>query len=66
MVRCSVYLSGIITVRAGLAALWAETGADKLMVVSDIYDHSARLHSYELITAAHAENGSVSMMGAVA
>jgi hypothetical protein len=36
------------------------------MVVSDIYDHSARLHSYELIAAAHAENGNVSMMGAVA
>ena len=36
------------------------------MVVSDIYDHSARLHSYELIAAAHAENSSVPMMGAVA
>jgi luciferase family oxidoreductase group 1 len=54
------------TVRAGLAALLAETGADELMVVSDIYDHGARLHSYELIAAAHAGNGSVSMMGAVA
>jgi luciferase family oxidoreductase group 1 len=53
-------------VRAGLAALLAETEADELMVVSDIYDHNARLHSYELIASAHAENGSVSMMGAVA
>jgi alkanesulfonate monooxygenase SsuD/methylene tetrahydromethanopterin reductase-like flavin-dependent oxidoreductase (luciferase family) len=54
------------TVRAGLAALSAETGADELMVVSDIYDHGARLHSYELIAAAHAGNGSESKVGAVA
>lgn len=32
-------------VGAGLAALFAETGAEELMVVSDIYDHGARLHS---------------------
>mgnify|MGYP005806482363 CR=1 FL=1 len=37
------------TVRAGLDALVAETGADELMIVSDIYDHSARLRSFELI-----------------
>ena len=54
------------TVRAGLAALAAETGADELMVVSDIYDHGARLRSFELIAAAHAGNGSESEVGAVA
>jgi luciferase family oxidoreductase group 1 len=54
------------TVRAGLAALLAETGADELMVVSDIYDHRARLHSFELIAAAHAANGRSSVMDAVA
>jgi alkanesulfonate monooxygenase SsuD/methylene tetrahydromethanopterin reductase-like flavin-dependent oxidoreductase (luciferase family) len=59
-------VGGTDTVRDGLAALLSETGADELMVVSDIYDHSARLHSYELTAAAHAENGDVSMMGAVA
>jgi alkanesulfonate monooxygenase SsuD/methylene tetrahydromethanopterin reductase-like flavin-dependent oxidoreductase (luciferase family) len=53
------------TVREGLAALFAETGADELMVVSDIYDHGTRLHSYELIAAAHASNASAPM-GAVA
>lgn len=37
------------TVRDGIAALVAETGADELVVVSDIYDHTARLRSYELI-----------------
>jgi luciferase family oxidoreductase group 1 len=54
------------TVRAGLAALSAETGADELMIVSDIYDHAARLRSFELIAAAHAGNGSESEVGAVA
>ena len=37
------------TVRAGIEALIAETGADELMVVSDVYDHAARLRSFELI-----------------
>lgn len=54
------------TVRAGLAALIAETRADELMIVSDVYDHGARLHSYELIAAAHANAASVSKIGAVA
>ncbi len=54
------------TVRAGLAALLAETAANELMVVSDIYDHGARLHSFELIAAAHAGNGNVSEVGAIA
>ncbi|MDB5567623.1 MAG: alkane 1-monooxygenase [Tardiphaga sp.] len=44
------------TVRAGLAALIAETGADELMVVSDVYDHATRLHSYQLIAKANAKN----------
>jgi luciferase family oxidoreductase group 1 len=37
------------TVRAGLEALVAETGADELIVVSDAYDHAKRLRSFELI-----------------
>jgi luciferase family oxidoreductase group 1 len=40
------------TVRRGIAALVAETGADELMIVSDVYDHEARLRSFELIAAA--------------
>ena len=40
------------TVRAGLKALVAETGADELIVVSDVYDHPARLRSFELIAEA--------------
>jgi luciferase family oxidoreductase group 1 len=37
------------TVRAGIDALTAETGADELIVVSDVYEHTARLRSFELI-----------------
>ncbi len=39
-------------VRAGIDALVAETGADELIIVSDIYDHAARLRSFELIAQA--------------
>jgi alkanesulfonate monooxygenase SsuD/methylene tetrahydromethanopterin reductase-like flavin-dependent oxidoreductase (luciferase family) len=40
------------TVRAGIDALVAETGADELMIVSDVYDHALRLRSFETIAAA--------------
>jgi luciferase family oxidoreductase group 1 len=42
------------TVRAGIDALVKETGADELIVVSDIYDHPTRLRSFELIAEAAA------------
>ena len=37
------------TVRMGLEALVAETGANELIVVSDVYDHPTRLRSFEII-----------------
>src|ERR1700692_2538384 len=40
------------TVRSGIDALVAETGADELMIVSDVYDHVTRLRSFELIASA--------------
>ncbi len=40
------------TVRKGLRAFVAETGVDEVMVVSDVYNHQARLHSIELIAEA--------------
>jgi len=40
------------TVRAGLAALIAETKADELMIVSDVYEHPQRLKSYRMIAEA--------------
>ncbi len=40
------------TVRKGMAALVEETGADELIVVSDVYEHFERLRSIELIAKA--------------
>ena len=42
------------TVRAGMEALVAETGADELIVVSDVYEHSRRLKSFKIIAEAAA------------
>ncbi|MEY4884087.1 MAG: hypothetical protein RIS34_1941 [Pseudomonadota bacterium] len=36
------------TVRASLKAFIARTGADELMITSQIFDHAARLRSYEI------------------
>jgi len=47
------------TVAAGMAALVAETGADELMIVSDVFDHAARLRSVQLIGEAAAMVGAV-------
>jgi luciferase family oxidoreductase group 1 len=47
MLSCSV-VGSPETVRRGLEAFAARTGADELMVASQIYDHEARLRSYEL------------------
>ncbi|MCA0972086.1 LLM class flavin-dependent oxidoreductase [Halobacillus litoralis] len=38
------------TVRRKLEAFQAETDADELMIVSQIYDQEARLHSYQLVS----------------
>jgi luciferase family oxidoreductase group 1 len=36
------------TVRSALAAFIARTKADELMITSQMFDHQARLHSYEI------------------
>jgi luciferase family oxidoreductase group 1 len=51
MLSCTVVGSGE-TVRRGLHALVDATGADELMIASQIFDHAARLRSYELTAAA--------------
>jgi luciferase family oxidoreductase group 1 len=40
------------TVNAGIENLVNRTQADELMIVSDVFDHSARLRSFELIAGA--------------
>lgn len=39
------------TVRSGLQTLLNETGADEIMVNGQIFDHQARLHSFEIVAA---------------
>ena len=43
-----------LTVRAGLAHLHKATGADELMLVSDVYDPALRLRSLDIAAQAHA------------
>ena len=45
------YVGSPDTVREGLESVIAETDADELIVAAAIYDHSARVHSYELLAS---------------
>ena len=40
------------TVRSGIDALVTETGADELMIVSDVDDHASQLPPLEFIASA--------------
>jgi luciferase family oxidoreductase group 1 len=51
MLGCSFFGSPE-TIKAKLEPMIAETGADELMVVGAIWDHAARVRSYELLAAA--------------
>ncbi len=42
-------VGGARTVRARLEDLVARTGADELLLTSQIYEHSARRRSYEIV-----------------
>jgi hypothetical protein len=42
-------------VRRGLRELVARTGADELMVAAQVFDHGARLRSFEILAEVHAE-----------
>ena len=53
------------SVRERLAALHAETGADELMLTAHIYDHDARLRSFELASHAMRGVGQTGRRGAV-
>jgi luciferase family oxidoreductase group 1 len=39
------------TVRNGIAAFIERTGADELMITSQVYDHATRLRSYEIVAS---------------
>jgi luciferase family oxidoreductase group 1 len=42
------------TVRRGLSDFLRRTGADELMITAQIFDHAARVRSFEIAAAAHA------------
>lgn len=48
MLACS-FVGTREMIRAGLERFIAETGVDELMVASAIYDHAARIRSYEIL-----------------
>jgi luciferase family oxidoreductase group 1 len=45
------YVGSPDTVREGLESVVAETQADELIVAAAIHDHSARVHSYEILAS---------------
>jgi len=47
-------VGGPQTVRRGLESVIARTGADELIVAAQIYDHAARLRSYEILAEVRA------------
>jgi luciferase family oxidoreductase group 1 len=51
MLECS-FVGSSDTVRSGLSHFVADTGADEVIVAAAIYDHAARLRSYELLAEA--------------
>ncbi len=51
MLDCSI-IGSVDTVRQGLETLVGRTGADELIVVSDVFDFERRLRSFELIATA--------------
>ncbi len=50
-------VGSVETVRAGMRAFVERTGADELMVTSQVFDHAARLRSYELLAGIRDEAG---------
>ncbi len=51
MLACA-YVGSKATIRAGLDGFLADTGADEVIVAAAIYDHAARLRSYEILAEA--------------
>ena len=51
------------TVRAGLGAFIARTGADEIMVTAQIFDHDARVRSFEITADAHRQERAAARSG---
>jgi alkanesulfonate monooxygenase SsuD/methylene tetrahydromethanopterin reductase-like flavin-dependent oxidoreductase (luciferase family) len=52
MLACS-FVGWAETIQTGLERFLAQTGADELIVAAAIYDHAARLRSYEILAEVH-------------
>ncbi len=64
MLECSV-VGSPDTVREGLAAFIARTGADEVIATGMIFDHAARVHSFEILAdAARTLGASASLQAA--
>jgi luciferase family oxidoreductase group 1 len=61
MLACS-FVGSRETVRADLEAFLHQTDADELMVASAIYDHAARLRSYEILAEIQTSLGRAAVM----
>jgi alkanesulfonate monooxygenase SsuD/methylene tetrahydromethanopterin reductase-like flavin-dependent oxidoreductase (luciferase family) len=58
-------VGGPETVRRGLDAFIARTRADEIIVTAHVYDHVARLRSYEIVSELAIE-GQLSIVGSAA
>ena len=56
MLACA-FVGSPVTVRTGLTKFLRDTGADEVIVAAAIYEHAARLRSYELLAQAMAAAG---------
>ena len=63
MMSCS-FVGAPDTVRQGLAGFLARTGADELLVTAQIYDHAARLRSFEIVADIQRQLGAEGGSGA--
>jgi luciferase family oxidoreductase group 1 len=54
-------VGGPDTVNSGLQRFIAQTQADEVIVTANIYDHAARLRSYELVAAEHCRRESATV-----
>ena len=52
------------TVRAGLDRFVAQTGADELIIASQLFDHATRLRSFEIVAEIRGELNVVILMAA--
>jgi alkanesulfonate monooxygenase SsuD/methylene tetrahydromethanopterin reductase-like flavin-dependent oxidoreductase (luciferase family) len=56
MLACS-FVGSAATIRTGITQFLAATGADEIIAAAAIYEHAARLRSYDLLAQAMRTEG---------